>query len=228
MATYSTIQIQKALIARGYDLKADGSYGPKTEAAVRAFQKANGLTVDGDAGRRTLAVLFPAKPSAPVAASDVPPWVALVRSKVGLSERFRYAELRAFLKSDGHTLGDPRRQPWCGDLVATAFGLTLPKEPRPANPYYALNWKAFGRPLKEPALGAVLVFKRPGGGHVGTYEGERKDAYFVLGGNQSNAIKRSWIAKNRCVAIRWPKTYPLPTTGRLISTAGGALSLNEA
>lgn len=228
MATYSTIQIQKALIALGYAIKADGSFGPKTEAAVRAFQKANGLVVDGDPGRRTLAVLFPAKPSAPVAAADIPPWVVLARSKVGLSERFHNKELRAFLKSDGHTLGDPAKQPWCGDFVETCIALKVPRDARPANPYYALNWRTFGRALKEPALGAVMVFSRPGGGHVGFYEGERKDAYYVLGGNQKNAIRRDWISKDRCRAIRWPKTYPLPTSGRLISTAGGKLSENEA
>lgn len=228
MATYSTIQIQKALIAKGYDLKADGDYGKKTDAAVRAFQKANGLFVDGDAGRRTLAVLFPAKPSAPVAPSDVPPWVVLARSKIGLSEKFHNKELRAFLKSDGRTLGNPAKQPWCGDFVETCIALKVPHDVLPSNPYYALNWKTFGRPLKEPALGAVMVFSRPGGGHVGFYEGERKDAYYVLGGNTANAVRRSWIAKSRLKAIRWPKSVALPTTGRLISTAGGRLSENEA
>ncbi len=228
MATYSTIQIQKALIALGYAIKADGDYGPATERAVTAFQKANGLVADGDAGRKTLAVLFSAKPSAPVAPSDVPPWVVLALSKIGLSERFHNKDLRAFLKSDGRTLGNPATLPWCGDFVQTCIALKVPHDVIPANPYYALNWKTFGRALKEPALGAVLVFKRPGGGHVGFYEGERKDAYYVLGGNQSNAIKRSWVAKNRCVAIRWPKSVPLPTGGRLISTAGGKLSENEA
>ena len=36
----------------------DGVYGPKTEAAVKAFQKAHKLTVDGLVGRGTWAVLF--------------------------------------------------------------------------------------------------------------------------------------------------------------------------
>lgn len=52
-------QLQEALIELGYLTgKADGNYGSKTTAAVKAFQKANGLTVDGVAGADTQKVLF--------------------------------------------------------------------------------------------------------------------------------------------------------------------------
>ena len=50
-------KLQNALIAAGYDVgstKADGVYGKNTEAAVKAYQKDNGLTVDGIAGKNTL------------------------------------------------------------------------------------------------------------------------------------------------------------------------------
>lgn len=48
-------QIQTRLKSWGYYNGAvDGIYGSKTQAAVRAFQKANGLTVDGVAGPKTL------------------------------------------------------------------------------------------------------------------------------------------------------------------------------
>ena len=50
--------MQELLLAAGHDLgKADGVYGSKTKAAVEAFQLANGLTVDGIAGKKTLAAL---------------------------------------------------------------------------------------------------------------------------------------------------------------------------
>jgi len=49
--------LQKALNATGAALTVDGSYGPDTETAVRAFQTANGLEVDGIAGPATQAAL---------------------------------------------------------------------------------------------------------------------------------------------------------------------------
>lgn len=50
--------LQENLISLGYSCEsagADGEFGDKTDAAVRAFQKANGLTVDGLAGEKTQA-----------------------------------------------------------------------------------------------------------------------------------------------------------------------------
>lgn len=50
--------LQEALIKAGFDTKGiDGISGPNTRAAVLAFQKAKGLTVDGIVGPRTLAAL---------------------------------------------------------------------------------------------------------------------------------------------------------------------------
>lgn len=49
------IQIQKKLKYWGYyDGDVDGIYGSKTKAAVEKFQRKNGLTVDGIAGKNTL------------------------------------------------------------------------------------------------------------------------------------------------------------------------------
>lgn len=52
--------LQRLLLALGYELKAngktygvDGSFGGATENAVRAFQKAKGLAVDGSVGQKT-------------------------------------------------------------------------------------------------------------------------------------------------------------------------------
>jgi peptidoglycan hydrolase-like protein with peptidoglycan-binding domain len=50
-------QIQTALRAAGYDLKADGVFGDVTDRAVRDYQEENGLTVDGVVGPNTWAKL---------------------------------------------------------------------------------------------------------------------------------------------------------------------------
>ncbi|MFW6775672.1 peptidoglycan-binding domain-containing protein [Nocardioides sp. CPCC 205120] len=50
--------LQTLLNARGAALDADGDLGPATAGAVRAFQSARGLAVDGVAGPQTWAALF--------------------------------------------------------------------------------------------------------------------------------------------------------------------------
>ena len=51
--------IQEALVKKGYlKDKADGVCGDKTIEAVKAFQKANNLTADGQAGTKTLQLLL--------------------------------------------------------------------------------------------------------------------------------------------------------------------------
>src|SRR6266536_3123221 len=54
--------LQARLNALGAKLKADGKIGPKTLAAVRAFQRSHGLKVDGLVGPKTTAALR-AKPA---------------------------------------------------------------------------------------------------------------------------------------------------------------------
>ena len=51
-------QIQTNLKNWGYySYEVDGVYGSRTEAAVKSFQKRNGLTVDGMAGPATLSAM---------------------------------------------------------------------------------------------------------------------------------------------------------------------------
>ncbi|MEL6573720.1 MAG: peptidoglycan-binding protein [Pseudomonadota bacterium] len=53
-------EVQEQLLDRGYDLGnqgADGVHGGMTDAAIRAFQRENGLLVDGIVGPQTLAAL---------------------------------------------------------------------------------------------------------------------------------------------------------------------------
>lgn len=161
------------------------------------------------------------------------PWIEAAEKVIGLHEVRDNKALSAWLKSDGKALGNPSKMPWCGDFVDTALSRGLPKEPRPGalgvNPYWALNWGLLGVACK-PCYGAVVTFKRPGGGHVGFLVGISTGGQFyqVLGGNQGNTVSYTWIDKARCQAVRWPATYGNPMTPLPVLKKAGAASNNEA
>ena len=71
----------------------------------------------------------------------------------------------------------------------------------------------FGRGTR-PVTGAALIFERGSGGHVGFAVGEDDTYFYVLGGNQSDAVTIARNAKSRPLGARWPATY-LPRALRL-------------
>ena len=242
-----TRQIQQALIALHYDLGpagADGVRGRRTIAAITQFQIDQGLktTHYGSVGPKTTQALNDALEDAGAGQTKLDgvediPWVEELDRRIGLQEVRDNQKLREFLKSDGNTLGDPAKLPWCGDLVETAIALTLPAEPLPANPYYALNWQKFGVALPDDIVprGAIVTFERRNsagkliGGHVGFVVGHDSDYYHVLGGNQMNKISITKIAKKRKHgSLRWPATYRLPTESLPHSTLDATITTNEA
>jgi len=67
VAEMQGLLIRQGITVKGAQVKADGVFGPITEAAVRAFQAANGLKTDGICGPTTWAALQAAPaPAAPV------------------------------------------------------------------------------------------------------------------------------------------------------------------
>ena len=119
--------------------------------------------------------------------------------------------------------------PWCGVFVAQCLD-----EAGIVSPSFAVrakSWADWGANLRTERLapGAVLVFEREGGGHVGFYVGEDSGSYHVLGGNQGDAVSIARIAKARLIASRWPKNVAvIGGPVRLSERAGVPLSRNEA
>ena len=101
--------------------------------------------------------------------------------------------------------------PWCGLFTCHCLTATLPDEPVPSQPLAARNWQGFGQAVM-PQFGAVLVFwrgnKQGWSGHVGYYWGEDDIHYHVLGGNQSDQVNITRVAKSRLLAARWPLSVP--------------------
>jgi uncharacterized protein (TIGR02594 family) len=117
--------------------------------------------------------------------------------------------------------------PWCGLFVAHCMReADIPLEI--SNPLSAREWLKFGERVK-PAYGAVIVFSRKGGGHVGFYVSEDTNYYHILGGNQSNQVNVTKIAKSRFLGAVWPKTYQSDYIHkRVVKKFDGKVSTDEA
>lgn len=95
-------QLQESLIKVGFKLVADSKFGPVTENAVKAFQAANGLTVDGFYGPATKAKLQDALQPKPVP-KPTPPKGTLYTVQIGVfSEKENAESLAKELKSKGY------------------------------------------------------------------------------------------------------------------------------
>ncbi|MBT9293322.1 TIGR02594 family protein [Prosthecodimorpha staleyi] len=124
--------------------------------------------------------------------------------------------------------------PWCGLAVADAAcraGLT----PVLPNPLSARAWADWGSPLVGPRRGAVVVFSRQGGGHVGIIAAITPGAkrLLVAGGNQSNAITLAWfdniptVRGGRVLGFRAPPGGALPEAP-VVADDGRPVSRSEA
>lgn len=234
----NTRDIQNALKAAGFDPgPIDGIRGRRTIAAVRAFQAANDLEVDGIVGPKTTAKLFAA--GAPQdEAFGVPstmPWLEEAVRAIGTQEQPGRGSNEAIIgwaEDLELTSYNDDDIPWCGLFTAHCVGSQMPEETLPGNPLGARQWQNFGIST-SPQLGAVMVFWRGSRngwkGHVGFYWAEDADAYHILGGNQSNAVTITRISKNRLLQARWPETGMEPAgITRTAATNGRLLSQNEA
>ncbi len=166
-----------------------------------------------------------------------PIWLTVAEAFTGLAEIPGKASNPLILRWAAD-LGAPAYtdddEPWCAlsmNRVMTACGLEASAKRGSYDLLRAKSFANWGIPV-EPTLGAVLVFARPEGGHVGLYLGERADAFYVLGGNTRNAVGAAWISKDRLIACRWPNDPPDVGWAKgqkiILKDDGNPVSINEA
>lgn len=163
--------------------------------------------------------------------SREPQWVGIARGDIGLREipgAPTAPKIGAWLAKLGAWWRDDET-PWCGTAAAAwmdACGIKPAK-----NWFRAKAWLDWGTPIGSPVVGAVVVFDRAGGGHVGLVIGrDQTGRLLVLGGNQGNAVSIAPFDSARVIGYRWPterlnelSAGPLPVT-----VAAGPSSSNEA
>lgn len=157
-----------------------------------------------------------------------PAWVQVARTDLGNPESLAPNDsplIRRFLGklSALWLIG----QPWCGSIMASWMqqcGIPYPKD------YYrAKAWMNWGVPTSAH-LGAVVVFERTGGGHVGLVVGtDSAGNLMVLGGNQGDCVSIRAFDRARVLGYRWPPGISPPLTADLpLLASNGTLSRNEA
>jgi uncharacterized protein (TIGR02594 family) len=231
------LDVQKALAAKGFDPgPIDGMMGPRTRNAIKAFQSSKGLVADGIVGPKTRGALLGSAHAAAQPDQSVPldmPWLVEAARLRGLKEGAGAADNPVIMNwadaLDASYASD--EVPWCGLFVGHCVRSTLEDEPMPANFLGARQWLKYGKSVR-PQLGAVMVFWRGSRdgwkGHVAFYWAEDDSHYHILGGNQSNSVNITRIAKSRMLDARWPLSVPAQGIIRTASASGVLISVNEA
>ena len=120
----SVSNVQSALKDKGFDPgPIDGAMGPKTRAAIKAFQGANGLVVDGIVGPNTRAKLFGESARKATPDTSIPtdmPWLSEASRLIGVRENTAPGQSNAIIDNwaDALDIGFASDEvPWCGLFV---------------------------------------------------------------------------------------------------------------
>lgn len=132
-----------------------------------------------------------------------PKWITRARKEVGQAEvngpgsNPRIVEYHTFTTYNATS----DEVPWCSSFVCWVFEKEGIPSTRSAA---AMSWLKWGKAIRKPVLGCVVVLKRPGGHHVGFYLGETPDKIDLLGGNQNNRVCVRSFPKDLVLGYRLP------------------------
>jgi len=92
--------------------------------------------------------------------------------------------------------------PWCAGFVGGCLEAVGIRSTRSAS---SLSFSNYGTQLLGPAVGAIAVKRRVGGGHVTFVVGIDRDGFLLcLGGNQNDSVNISRYAPEDFFTFRWP------------------------
>lgn len=214
-------QIQLALAKLGYPLNGTGYFGTATDTAVEAFQRRAGIDVDGEVGGATSAAIDHAlsapQAPAPTTRADIskPLWLQVSLANIGLKEGPGASD-NAELVADIRTVADDYEHdatPWCAGWVS--FCLVKAGIKPSASPLWALSYaEGWGQRLAGPAVGAIAVKTRTGGGHVTFIAGRTRNGLLACcGGNQNDMVNISEYRPDIFnKGFYWPKSVALPAS----------------
>jgi len=213
-------QIQQALAKIGYQLSGTGYFGQATDTAVETFQARAGLDRDGEVGTATaraidaaLAAPRPASGTPVNAEIDRPLWLQVSLQHLGLHEAFGRANNAELVRDIREVAPDytADETPWCAGWVSFCLARAGYKPSK--QPLWALSYaEDWGVKLAGPAVGAIAVKTRTGGGHVTFVAGRTASgALACCGGNQNDEVNISGYSQamfNR--GFFWPRGIALP------------------
>lgn len=216
----------------------DGVIGPLTNTSIVSFKRDNGLRPRDYVGPITLQKMFDKdvqpRPKPQPNGKD-PAWIMEAKSLYGVKEFAGSANNPIIMgwaaDLDQWYTGDSMA--WCGLFVANCMALAAPNDPQDFNRLGARQWLKYGEE-SVGYYGDIAVFTRRGAnsayGHVAFVMGEYGEYYWILGGNQNDAVGYMLISKSRLLGFRRPVTItspknPIPVlTDKPVNRPDGKLS----
>lgn len=233
-------------------LATDGDFGPKTEAAVKAYQKQHHLGVDGVVGEKTWGELegHHAKPVGPAgippatheeAGSDlVEKAVKIAVAENGVREEPLGSNRGAKVDAYNRTAGAPEGSFWCMSFVYWSFvhaSQQLGKpNPMPKTAYcpFLYNWgRSHHKLVTTPERGDIFLVKGGPNGHkhTGIVTGANGGQFETVEGNTNNDGSHNGIGVflrsrkvSSCDFVRLANITGTSTAAAAGAVAGGAIA----